>query len=173
MIDKENENTILRLGPIPLAKNAICAINEIGSMNYVDQHFLLDIMEEGKFTIDKYGIHQDIDSPTTIIATSNPHGAYWRESHRIADEEIPVIRTLLDRLDQIYGFTDSKSEEEINEYADRKIEISKRPQHNYNFLIKYIMYAKAVKPKLKPEAITMLNSFWQKLKVQGIATNNI
>jgi replicative DNA helicase Mcm len=56
----------LRLGPIPLAKNAICAINEIGSMNFEDQRFLLDIMEEGRFTIDKYGIHQEIDSPTTI-----------------------------------------------------------------------------------------------------------
>ncbi|HEY9385852.1 MAG TPA: AAA family ATPase [Nitrososphaeraceae archaeon] len=171
IIDKENENTILRLGPIPLAKNAICAINEIGSMNFEDQRFLLDIMEEGKFTIDKYGIHQDIDSPTTIIATANPLGAYWKESHRIGNDEIPVIRALLDRFDQVYAFTDSKSEEEIKEYAYRKIEISKRSQHKYSFLIKYLMYARTIIPRFQPEAITMLNSFWQKLKVECIANN--
>ena len=110
IIDKENDTTVLRLGPIPLSKNAICAINEIGSMNFEDQRFLLDIMEEGKFTIDKYAIHQEIDSKTTIIATANPNTAYWKDSIRITNEEIPVARALLDRFDQVFAFSDMNSE---------------------------------------------------------------
>jgi replicative DNA helicase Mcm len=61
---------------------AVCAINEIGSRNFEDQKFLLNLMEEGKFTIDKYGIHQAINSPTAIIATANPLSDYWKEWRR-------------------------------------------------------------------------------------------
>jgi DNA replicative helicase MCM subunit Mcm2 (Cdc46/Mcm family) len=171
IIDKENDTTILRLGPIPLSKNSICAINEIGSMSFEDQRFLLDIMEEGKFTIDKYAIHQDIDSPTTIIATSNPYSAYWKETFKINNEEIPVTRTLLDRVDQLYAFSDINSEEEIREYASKKAEISKRRYHNYNFLKKYLLYARSIKPEITPEAVSMLGAFWARLKMEGIATN--
>jgi DNA replicative helicase MCM subunit Mcm2 (Cdc46/Mcm family) len=139
-------------------------------MNFEDQRFLLDIMEEGRFTIDKYGIHQEIDSPTTIIATANPHGAYWKESYKIGNEQIPVANALIDRFDQIYGFTDSQSEEEIKQYAESKIEIINRRHHNYSFLKKYLLYAKTtICPKLTEGA--MLNRFWEKLKVDGIATN--
>jgi DNA replicative helicase MCM subunit Mcm2 (Cdc46/Mcm family) len=172
IIDKENDNsTFLRLGPIPLAKNAICAINEIGSMSFEDQRFLLDIMEEGRFTIDKYGNHQEIDSPTTIIATANPHGIYWKDSYKIGNEEIPVSKAMIDRFDQVHGFVDSKSEEEIKEYAERKIGIAKRKSHNYNFLVKYVLYAKTISPLISDEAIVMLNRFWEKLKINGIASN--
>ena len=89
IIDKESENTTLRLGPVPLAKGSICAINEIGLMTPSDQNFLLDVMEEGKFTIDKYGIHAEIDSPTTIIGTTNQLNAEWSDS-KASNNEIPV-----------------------------------------------------------------------------------
>ncbi len=65
---------MLLLGAVPQAKNAICAINEIGSMPYEDQQHFADVMEEGKFSLDKHRIFRQIDSPTTLIATSNPHG---------------------------------------------------------------------------------------------------
>jgi DNA replicative helicase MCM subunit Mcm2 (Cdc46/Mcm family) len=63
---------------------------------YLDKYFL-------QFTIDKYAIHQEIDSKTTIIATTNPHTTYWKDSIRITNEEIPVARALLDRFDQIFA----------------------------------------------------------------------
>jgi hypothetical protein len=38
VIDKEtDDNPILRLGPVPSASGAICAIDEIGRMSYEDQ----------------------------------------------------------------------------------------------------------------------------------------
>jgi DNA replicative helicase MCM subunit Mcm2 (Cdc46/Mcm family) len=39
VIDKENDNTILRIGAAPQARDAICAINEIGRMDFQDQLF--------------------------------------------------------------------------------------------------------------------------------------
>ena len=70
IVDKENDSLICRYGAVVLAKGAVCAINEIGAMNPTDQQFLLDIAEEGRCTVDKYGTHFEIDAPTTIIATA-------------------------------------------------------------------------------------------------------
>jgi DNA replicative helicase MCM subunit Mcm2 (Cdc46/Mcm family) len=46
IVDKENDNLVLRLGAIVLAKGSVCAINEIGSMSLDDQQHLNDIAEE-------------------------------------------------------------------------------------------------------------------------------
>ena len=49
IVVKEDESYLLRLGPVPLARQAMCAINELGRMNFEDQAYLLDMMEEGEF----------------------------------------------------------------------------------------------------------------------------
>ena len=51
-----------------------------------------------------------------------------------------VIRTnLLDRIDQTYGFFDSETEAEEEEFIKEVRKISKRKPHNYNFLSKYLL----------------------------------
>jgi DNA replicative helicase MCM subunit Mcm2 (Cdc46/Mcm family) len=72
IVEKEDESHILRTGPIPAAKGAICALNELGRMFYQDQKHLLSIMQEQSFTINKHGINARIASPTAIIASANP-----------------------------------------------------------------------------------------------------
>jgi MoxR-like ATPase len=62
----------LRLGAIPLSRNAICAIDELTAFAPEEQSRLLDVLEEGILDIDKHGRHWTIQSPTTIIATANP-----------------------------------------------------------------------------------------------------
>ena len=91
IIDKENDTTFLRLGAVPQARGAVCCINEIGRMDYENQGFLLDVMEEGSFTVDKYAIHVEIKSATTIIATANPTGMRWDDPLKISNAEIPVL----------------------------------------------------------------------------------
>ena len=68
---KEEERYSLRLGPIPMSRNSLCALNEIGAMWPEDQNYLLDILEEGQFTLNKYGFNTKINSPTVIIASTN------------------------------------------------------------------------------------------------------
>jgi replicative DNA helicase Mcm len=43
IIDRTEENTFLRLGPIPQARGAICGLNEIGRMGFEDQAHFLDV----------------------------------------------------------------------------------------------------------------------------------
>ena len=76
IVSKENDGDYcLRIGPVPSARGAICVLNEIGRTNPEDQGFLLDSMEEGEFTINKYGINAKIKSPTVIIASANPYNS--------------------------------------------------------------------------------------------------
>jgi len=172
IIDKENDTATLRLGAVPQARGAVCGINEIGRMCYEDQGFLLDIMEEGSFTVDKYAIHHEIKSATTIIATANPRGMKWNDTSRISNTKIPVLATLLDRFDQVYPVSEFMSEEECRTYAAKKAEIDQRnTQYNYNFLKPYIKYAKTINPTILPEAQSMLTEFWLDLKSKDLATN--
>jgi replicative DNA helicase Mcm len=171
IVDKENDSLVLRLGAIVLSKNSICAINEIGSLSYEDQGHLIDTLEEGRLTLDKYGMHYEIDSPTRVIATSNPNAISWKTS-TLSKDDIPIVKNLLDRFDQSYEFRDNLSETEIEEYTKRKTILRKRKSHNYNFLKKYLIYVKSnINPKITENTENRLNKFWINTKIRGVATN--
>jgi len=78
IVEKDDESHILRTGPVPAAKGAICALNELGRMYFEDQKHLLSVMQEQYFTINKYGISASIHSPTAIIASANPIDGEWK-----------------------------------------------------------------------------------------------
>jgi DNA replicative helicase MCM subunit Mcm2 (Cdc46/Mcm family) len=170
IVDKENDSLICRYGAVVLAKGAVCAINEIGAMNPTDQQFLLDIAEEGRCTLDKYGTHFEIDAPTTIVATANPLNQTWSKGFNISKDEIPILKPLLDRCDQVYGSMDFQSENEINEFTIQKTRVRNRPAHNYNFLRKLLVYAKTLQPVMTADAEDRLNKFWRYGKIQGAVT---
>jgi hypothetical protein len=78
----------------------------------------------------------------------------------------------LDRCDQIYGFSDAPSKEEVVEYSKQKTSRRKRKPHNYNFLGKLLTCTKtSINPKLTDDAEERLNKFWIKAKIEGVATN--
>jgi DNA replicative helicase MCM subunit Mcm2 (Cdc46/Mcm family) len=174
IIDKEPDNTkMLLLGAVPMSKHSICAINEIGSMPYEDQQYFADVLEEGKFTIAKHGVYQEIDSPTTIIATTNSKGGYWNDSSTPSIDEIPIKSNILDRFDQIYIFKDFQTVEERRDYVNRKMEMNQRGIiYNYIFLKRYLEYASSLKkPCMTEEASVMLSEFWIRLSNEVHAAN--
>jgi DNA replicative helicase MCM subunit Mcm2 (Cdc46/Mcm family) len=174
MVDLVNDMRLLRLGAVVLSKGSVCVVNEFGSMSMEEQQYLTDIAEEGHCSVDKYAVHFEIDSPTTIIATANPYNGVWNKSSMIAKDEIPALRTFIDRCDQIYGFRDAPSEREILEYTKIKSAIRKRRPHNYNFLKKLLTFMKTkIDPILTNDAEDRLNQFWTKAKIEGIVTNRV
>jgi MCM P-loop domain len=80
IVEKDDESHILRTGPVPASKGAICALNELGRMYFEDQKHLLSVMQEQYFTINKHGISASIHSPTAIIASANPIDGEWKYS---------------------------------------------------------------------------------------------
>ena len=166
IIDKTDNNTFLRPGPIPLAKGAICTINELGRQSIEDQGHLLDVMEEGEFTKNAFGKSVRIKAPTTIIATANPiNNSKWRDSKKVDLTEFPVLEPIQDRFDLKFIFKDRKDIVEIRRFADQLTEIEDKKDNmelpDYTeFLTKYIQHAKEIQPKLSKEARHMLKEFY-------------
>ena len=171
IVDKENESVTLRLGAIPLARNAICAIDEVTAFSPEEQARLLDVLEEGILEIDKHGRHWTIPSPTTIVASANPIQSRWTNRDVISKDEINMLKTLLDRFQQTYVFRDDMSNEQADKFVNQMSTIRKRKPHNYNFLRKYLIYASTIKVKtITPEAEYMINEFWKSAKAQETLT---
>ncbi|WP_148687353.1 AAA family ATPase [Candidatus Nitrosocosmicus hydrocola] len=190
IVSKENEEYFLRIGAIPLSHGSICALNEIGRMNYEDQGFLLDVMEEGSFTINKHGINAKVNSSTVIVATSNPMGSSWKkyyENHdhtgygenstnfnkyddpyngKIDLSKIPVLNPILDRFDLVFIIRSLTSENDYRDYANIKtnqVSDPRRTPSYYPYLKKHIQYCKKINPVLTDEAKTIINEFYVKL----------
>jgi replicative DNA helicase Mcm len=164
IIEKEGEQYTLRLGAIPLSAGAICGVNEIAHFPPEDQGRLLDVMEEGRFPLDKHGQHYDIPCPTTIIGTANPIQGRWSDSEIAHTDEINLRNALVERFTQIYTFRDK----EEKGFVKKMNQIRKRKPSNYNFLIKYLVYASSIKDiNITDEAEYMLNTFWDQAKSAG------
>jgi DNA replicative helicase MCM subunit Mcm2 (Cdc46/Mcm family) len=175
IVSKEDDNHVLRYGPVPLAGNAICAINEFGKTSFEDQSHLLDVMEEGEFTINKYGMNAPIKAPTTIIVSANPiNNSTWKSDNGIDINEIPALKPIIDRFDLIFVFRSSIDQSVIREYAYRKSEYESRKVPDYSaYLTKHLEYAKRINPTINDEASVMLNEFFIKVKTHGYGSNRL
>lgn|GEM_PF-2518983 len=166
IVSKEGREstTVLRLGPIPFAKEAICGLNELGRMSFDDQAPLLDVMEEGDFSINKYGMNAHIRSPTVIVGSANPTGSKWTNMSsdgRINMDDIPAIKPLLDRFDYVFIIKTSRDEQAIRDYANARSKYEDIPVPNYNpYLEKHLIYSKRFNPKMSKEATIMLNEYY-------------
>lgn len=78
------------MGPIPISKGSICGLNEIGTMLQDEQNHLLDVMEEGEFTINKHGFNSKIQAPTTIMASTNLTSSSTFDSYFDIDDKIQL-----------------------------------------------------------------------------------
>jgi hypothetical protein len=76
IVENEKDSHVLRLGPIPLSRGGICALNEGGGMSFGHQKYLLDVMQEQRFKFSKHGITTVVSSPTGILWSSNPTSGF-------------------------------------------------------------------------------------------------
>ena len=166
---KEDERYSLRLGPIliPMAKGSVCALNEISTMSMEDQNYLLDIAEEGQFTLNKYGFNTKVNSPTVIIASTNltEQREYPDPSTgKISLDQIPLQRQLLDRFDLIVILKDTGDIEAIKEYTEQKIQLQPKflPKNDL-FLQMYLEYSRKIEPEISPEARSMVAQYYVNL----------
>jgi DNA replicative helicase MCM subunit Mcm2 (Cdc46/Mcm family) len=169
IVDKENDNYLLRLGPIPRTAGAICAIDEIGRMRPEDQEQLLHALQEGKMPFVKYGFDLTLDGRATFIMSSNPKNPSgdWNDKDKISPNEIPLLGPLRDRVCLIFVFRTNRQVGYVADYAFKKAKIindtdaiNKEEEKNYDFLRKYILYCKRFFPTLSKEAEVMIAQYY-------------
>ena len=135
----DNNGAILRAGAATFANNAICFIDEIGTMNYEDQTQFLSLMEKGYFDFNKLGIRQRIEAKPSFVVTANPMTGDWQDSEKISQGEIPLKGQLLDRLDFFFVFRKPHTLQEREDFANNMLKLSKKHfKLDFLFLRKYI-----------------------------------
>ena len=162
---------------LPQARNSMCILNEIASLSMEDQRHLFDVMEEGILTIDKYGFHREIESPTTVLGTTNPEGGEWYMDV-IEKGKIPLRKELVDRYDFVLVFEALKDKVSKTAYAKKKLQILRKSMvgesaEDYTFLRKIIEHAKTFNPQLSEEAEAMITDCWSNLDSNIFPTNRV
>ncbi len=164
----------LRFGPIVLAKDSVCAINELGQFPMEQQKHLLDCMEENGFPMAKYGFSTTIEAHPSIIASANPINSRWQNSGVVSLNEFPILPQIIQRFDLIFIFKENNQESYLRSYAERKNIIAQnfrdgKYEGNEDFLQKYLYYCKRLKPELSQEAQKKINEFYIEMGKVGIS----
>lgn len=152
----------VRAGSMVLAKNAIFAANEIGDLNFKNQLYLGDIMEEGVTHISKYTIDAQLVAPVTMISACNPIGTYWKYPDRFDQSEIPLPPKEIDRYDLQFFLRMPRDKSDLKSFASELRQCDKKhpTSFDYTFLKKVMIYAKQFKPILCEGAISEIENFW-------------
>lgn len=177
MVVREDDMYMLRMGPVPRNRGKFCGIDEINRMSFQDQAQLLNYMQHGQSTLNKYGIHAEIRGPTTIIASANPSNPYsWvMSSGKVDLGQLNIIAPLLDRFDLRFIIKKPKGAVAIREYATKKAELEgKEIADDSLFLRKWIEYSKTFDPELTDDAKFILVEYHTNAAVaaENDETNN-
>ena len=109
VINKEPGGSMsLMLGPLALAKDSICMINELGRLKLDQQPALFDVMEEGKINTVKYGFPGNVECHASVLATANPLNNKWKHEDKVGAEEFPLLLQVVDRFDLIFVVREDK-----------------------------------------------------------------
>ena len=177
VVNKDNGGAFsVNLGPLALAKDGLCRINEIGRLKLDQQPHLFDSMEEGITDMVKYGFPANIECHASILATANPLNNKWKDSDKISAEEFPILLQIAHRFDLIYVFRERRDDEFIDAYVDTRSVVSS----NYSSgvysgdlekLQKYLAYCRTFEPTIPDDVRLLLKHFFKqmaKTDVEGI-----
>jgi MCM AAA-lid domain len=95
------------------------------------------------------------------LASANPINGEWKDPEKINLDEFPALKPLIDRFDLIYPFRNTRDEEVIREYADKRFDLDDKLIPDYTaYLQKHIEYSKRFNPRLSEEAKIMLKEYY-------------
>lgn len=168
---------VLEAGALVLADGGIACVDELDKMDKSDREALHAAMEQQKVRISKAGINATLNTRCSLLASANPQLGRFDSILPIPDQiTLPV--TLLSRFDLIFPIIDRPNPEKDKQLSDHIGKIRKtggksilEPTYPYDFLKKYISYAKTIEPKQTDASISKINAFYLELRKQEASEN--